>query len=142
MFKKFTILFAVIFLTGVLYSQNSNYTRLPKHLQYKDETVKDFRFSFYKNANEIPAPFLLVPSNAVPGMVGFSDYATNGNTLNMIVSKGDTVVVSMVYLDSAEAQNANGGNSVRIAYNYSVNNASAWESPDRFDLTATKKQMA
>lgn len=34
MFKKFTILFAVIFLTGVLYSQNSNYTRLPKHLQY------------------------------------------------------------------------------------------------------------
>lgn len=140
MFKKFTILFAVIFLTGVLYSQNSNYTRLPKHLQYKDETVKDFRFSFYKNANEIPAPFLLVPSNAVPGMVGFSDYATNGNTLNMIVSKGDTVVVSMVYLDSAEAQNANGGNSVRIAYNYSVNNASAWESPDRFDLTATKSR--
>lgn len=139
--SKIYILFLALFIFSVtVYSQNSSYTVAPKYKIQKEETVKLPVYSFYKNANEIPTPFLIVPTNAVPGMIGFSDYATNGNTLNQIVVRGDTVVVSMVYLDSAEATNANGGTSVRIAYNYSVNNVSTWESTSKFELTPTKSR--
>jgi hypothetical protein len=141
MFKG-KLLFIMLFFmaTGLIFAQNSNVTRAPKMLQQKEETVKLGNFPFYKNGL-VPAPFMFsVPNGAIPGMVGFSDYASNGNTLQQIVNRGDTIVVAMVYLDSIEATNANGGTSVRIAYNYSFNRGLTWESTTRFDLTSIKSR--
>ena len=81
------------------FAQTSNVTRAPKYIQQKEETIKQPSFPFYRNGN-IPVPFLFsIPSNAIPGMVGFSDYATNGRTLKQIAVTNDTVVVGMVMLD-------------------------------------------
>lgn len=139
MYKRILLLIVFFLCSGLIFAQTSNVTRAPKYLQQKEETVKLGNFPFYKNG-QIPVPFFLVPTGAIPGMIGFSDYATNGNTLNQIVVRGDTVVVAMVYVDSAEATNANGGTSVRIAYNYSVTAGSTWESTSRFDLTSVKSR--
>lgn len=138
MSRRFTLFIALLLCASFTFSQNV--TRAPKYQQEKEETVKLPSFSFYKNGS-IPTPFLFsVPTGAIPGLVGFSDYATNGNTLNQIVSSGDTIVVAMVYLDSIEATNANGGTSVRIVYNFSVTGGNTWESTSRFDLTAVKSR--
>ncbi len=135
-----TLFLSVLLIAAVTFSQNRSVTRAPKYTQQKEETVKQPAFPFYKNGN-IPVPFLLsIPSNAIPGLVSFSDYATNGNTLNQITATNDTLVVGMVYLDSAEAINANGGTSVRIVYNYSITKGNTWESTSRFEMTSGKSR--
>ncbi len=140
MFRKNLLFLLLAFVcTGLVFAQ-SNVTRAPKVLQEKEETVKLGNYPFYKNG-VVPTPFMRsAPTGAIPGMIGFSDYATNGNTLQQIVSRGDTIVIAMVYLDSIEATNANGGTSVRIAYNYSFDRGATWESTSRFDLTSVKSR--
>lgn len=138
---KINLLFLALFLFSVnIMAQNSNATRVPEYLHQKDETANIQTFPFYKHINQVPVPFMLVPAGAIPGMIGFSDYATNGNMLQQIIVKGDTVVAGLIYADSIEARNLNGGNSVRISYNYSFTGGNTWESTSRFDLTSVKSR--
>lgn len=66
------------------------------------------------------------PADSVPGLSGFNDYATNGNSLSQILVSGDTVIVAAVYLDSLEIPNSNAGTSMKIRYNVSLDGGLTW----------------
>jgi len=67
-----------------------------------------------------------IPQYAVPYMTSYSDYVTNGNTLNQLYVSGDTVIVTMTYLDSAGVRSPNTSDNIRISYNYSWNGGTTW----------------
>ncbi|HWA07165.1 MAG TPA: hypothetical protein VG961_11505, partial [Ignavibacteria bacterium] len=68
MFKRILLLIVFFLYSGLIIAQTSNAIRAPKYLQQKEETVKLGNFPFYKNG-QIPVPFFLVPSDAIPGMI-------------------------------------------------------------------------
>jgi|GEM_PF-1080115 len=86
------------------------------------------------------APLTPVPPFAVPGLEGYADYATNGNTLKQIYRHGDTIVVSMNYVDSLEANNANAGSTCRMIYNVSFDAGATWASQTRLELSSLKSR--
>ena len=140
MLNKILLIVTLFIFCSATFSQSSYAVKLPKQNQVKEGEAKMLSFSFYKDG-KLPIPFhTFIPSNAVEGLISFSDYATNGNTLNQIIARNDTIIVAQIYVDSAEAQNANGGNTVRMTYNYSFNGGSSWESTARLELSLTKSR--
>jgi hypothetical protein len=81
------------------------------------------------------------PPGAIPGLVNYMDYATNGNSLQEIyVFPGsDTIAVAVAYCDSLDAPNANAGTTLRSRYNYTVNSGTSWELTTGVDFSSTQK---
>lgn len=70
-------------------------------------------------------------SGAVPGLLTYFDYVTNGNNLKKLWVLGDTILVSVDYSDSANAQISNARHS---AYQVSYDGGSTWE-PSSLQMT-------
>lgn len=79
------------------------------------------------------------PVGVIPGLDNYSDYVTNGNSLNQIVVSGDTVIVANVFVDTLEAGDPNNGSTLRIRYNYSFNRGVAWEQTLGLDMSTNQK---
>lgn len=79
------------------------------------------------------------PQDTIPYLSTFTDYATNGNTLKQLVVKGDTIIASCTYVDSAGAADPNNHNSLALTYNYSFNGGNTWGFTGRTRFTAESK---
>lgn len=63
------------------------------------------------------------PPGAVPGMTGFYDYVTNGNSIRACYVLGDTIIISFVIADSLDPT---GLTSRHAIYNVSFDNGASW----------------
>lgn len=63
------------------------------------------------------------PPGAIPGMTGFYDYVTNGNSIRACYVLGDTIIVSFVIADSLDPT---GTTSRHAIYNVSFDNGASW----------------
>jgi hypothetical protein len=71
------------------------------------------------------------PPGAIPGMTGFYDYVTNGNSIRACYVLGDTIIVSFVISDSLDPT---GATSRHAIYNVSFNNGATWP-PSHIKIT-------
>ncbi len=138
--KKIIILCSLFLIVSGIFSQSYRKSEISTWIMSKDVISNVSQTNYVNNSNWSVIPFMPPPPNAVPGLEGFSDYATNGNTLSQIYFNGDTAVVAFIYGDSVEAANLNGGNSVRMSYNVSLNGGVTWISTTRLDLSTSKSR--
>lgn len=78
------------------------------------------------------------PPGSVPGMTGFYDYVTNGNSIRACYVLGDTIIVSFVISDSLDPTGATTRHAI---YNVSFNNGATWP-PSHVEITTPPTRSA
>lgn len=138
--RKILFLIVILGFTGLVFSQShQTVTRLDTKFNDDNHQVQILALNTVA-PSPIFAAFSPAPPFAVPGIEGFADYATNGNTTKQIIRNGDTILISMNYVDSIEAPNANGGQTCRMMYNLSTNGGTSWVSQTRLELSNVKSR--
>lgn len=97
-----------------------------KHAKSLTNKVEDLSTQPTGNMQYIIRDNMLVPTNAIPGSVGFWDYMTNGSNLNNIQVYGDTVIVCYPW---AREDNPTGSSSRTAYYLISTNAGVSWSEP-------------
>lgn len=143
----FTLLFSVLFLTQ--FNSESFSQRVNDHFQfvhYKDigsiPINKNYKMTGAYPLFETEYYSRGLNAQVVPFRNNYHDYATNGNSLNMITVIGDTIIIAVNFVDSLEANNANAGTSARVLYNFSFDGGLTWQSNDGLEMTTDKSRWA
>lgn len=145
--KKANLTFVVLlFLISSMLLPEAIAQRVNPYLQLVSQKADENAIinSDYKITGEYPSfpiEYYTRGSNGqiVPFRNNYHDYATNGNSLSMIYVIGDTIFIAVNYVDSLEANNANGGTTSRVLYNFSTDAGMTWQSTDGYEMTSADK---
>jgi hypothetical protein len=137
----FVLLLALLFtfVSWNYFNKSDNHHRynpVEKVLSKDNSTSANFSVQNQFIGSPVDAP---APAGTIPGLDGYMDYVTNGNSLNQIIVSGDTVIAAVTYCDSLDAGDPNNGSTLRMRYNYSFNRGATWEQTLGIDMTGDQK---
>ena len=133
------VLTAVLIYSGNIFSQN----RLEKNkIAILDDGSPSSGINLVDRKNYQNIIFNADNNSAgtvIPFIQGYVDYVTNGNSLDQILVRGDTVIVGISRTDSIEAPAAAAGVTLRMYYNISYDRGVTWKSSDGYVLSVDRK---
>lgn len=125
---KLNVLLLILILFVISFNNSTSHNYVAKRKGYHEAINENG--SMYMNAPSVFRDIQIntqPPSNSIPGLKSYIDYATNGNSLNQLIRNGDTIIALVTYCDSLSVVNYT-DTSIRIKYNVSYNMGYVWES--------------